>query len=744
MADRLQGQQKSTGDDAARGPSEEGDLVGGKFTPQQIQRLRAIRAARKYNRDQHPDLAARFLAATGIDPLTINAVRAWQREHGLKADGKIGPETARVAEESAPKSPVDQASGEGAQEAASGEKDAAPSSGAAAGAKPASSPASLAASGQASEADEAREAGGGAAEDETPASKTDKEDAAPVRRVPLTDAYEMLTPVLAADVLPGSDGGLEVVNQARLRIFDADGAIKSALVEGNPAVKAGLAFLSEQDANWQSHVDQVVGAFKQLLQPIAQELAVKGGAAKPAGGGAGGANATLTSAHEAPAGSGHGHGHGGHHPNASKESLAGQPKNAAANGSAGAPASSAAAGETVEQKTAELEKRIQAGQLDPEAAVGELAAYAQAHGGMTSQAIGLMDRLRNAKPGNAEAPHAAGAAGAPMLAGAGNAAHDGGKNQALGAGDQVLHDGHVVPVFPATPEGVVAAAYYELHRGDKRSIDDIMKDDSGGRTAQGAQAAHEGHVEGAKGGTNDDRAGAQKIATFTETKGKKGHRVTETSELGPIETYIAQVGVDPHAGIPWCGSFATYVYRRAGIKTPSLAFSLDVPDRLAQMAAKGEGGAYYRMTGDEHTKRKHGKKDKEYGGDFQEGKAGKEQDYDDKAIKSTSQLDIRAGDVFWQEHSAKSGHVGIIVGVHKTETEVTVVTVEGNASDQVTSKVHKITVDGSGKVTSGFKGWGRPPELGGAAAPDTGGDEPKWMKETEDRSSHQKGNDRDR
>jgi hypothetical protein len=348
------------------------------------------------------------------------------------------------------------------------------------------------------------------------------------------------------------------------------------------------------------------------------------------------------------------------------------------------------------------------------------------------------------------ATHGVSAPNPSPLPSAGAAMHDGGAGHALGEGDEVFTTdakgkSRVIAAFPSTPEGVVAAAFYELHRGDKRPLAEIMADSSEAKTTRNERAAKEGkhevtHTNKKTGekytaieGTNDDAAGKMVI-------GHKAGKITESGALGPVEAYVESV----HAslGIPWCGSFATFVYRRAGIDVQTLQYSLDVPNVLASSATRNAQGQYYHTTGKEGSAKVAGRNG--YVGQLEEGEHGKSQKYHKHEVKSLEHLDIRPGDVFWQEHASQGGHVGIIVGVHRTANTVTVVTIEGNASDQLLSKVHTVSVDGSGQVKSTFKGWGRPAELAGAPAQTTDAEEPEWIKNAEHRYKHSKDTGRDR
>ncbi|HEX4417443.1 MAG TPA: DUF4157 domain-containing protein [Kofleriaceae bacterium] len=316
------------------------------------------------------------------------------------------------------------------------------------------------------------------------------------------------------------------------------------------------------------------------------------------------------------------------------------------------------------------------------------------------------------------------------------ARHDGGEGMPLGQGDDVWDaDGHVIVVFPATAEGVVQAAFYELHRGRERSLEDILHDDTAERTTPGAHVAHEGsarvavtRADGTTGtqleGTNTDIAGSQPI----------GHRGRRRTAIGPVDAYLRSAGRSPR--VPWCGSFATFIYLRCGLiaadrgATDSMAASHEVPDVMARLGDADHPGAYHRFTGDEH----HHGHARTYDGDLQDG----EHSADGASFPSTTSFatalafDIRPGDVFWMEHDRATGHVGIIVGVHRTEQEVTMVMIEGNADNQVRTRTRYIRVAAAAEgtqpqVTSDIKGWGRPPGLQGGAPVETGGTQPAWM-----------------
>ena len=314
----------------------------------------------------------------------------------------------------------------------------------------------------------------------------------------------------------------------------------------------------------------------------------------------------------------------------------------------------------------------------------------------------------------------------PFLADAHDAVHDGDETHALGAGDEVFDaSGKVIAAFPATPDGVVSAALYELHRGERRSLRDIRQDDTAGRVKRGAQAAREKRVPNATGtktvGANTDDADGQVIGHL------RGGRAAR-----PIDAYLHSAKTESKN--PWCGAFATFAYQRAGIVTESLAYSLNVEHALARAGNKEQHGAYYRINASKENHR--------FSGELQEGS------YDQKkaryltheTVESGLDIDIRAGDVLWLQHDKESGHVGIIIGVHKTAKDVRIVTVEGNVGDKLDTRTHTLTVGANNRCSATFKGWGRPPELqsepAGSRAPggETDADAdgcPDWIEEAQ-------------
>jgi hypothetical protein len=78
--------------------ADQGDSGPGGLSPMAVRNLRlrrTVHAANAFN-ESHPDLVAEFLKLTGVQR-TFQSVKAWQLSHGLKADGKIGPDTVQAA-----------------------------------------------------------------------------------------------------------------------------------------------------------------------------------------------------------------------------------------------------------------------------------------------------------------------------------------------------------------------------------------------------------------------------------------------------------------------------------------------------------------------------------------------------------------------------------------------------------------------------------------------------------------------
>jgi hypothetical protein len=316
-----------------------------------------------------------------------------------------------------------------------------------------------------------------------------------------------------------------------------------------------------------------------------------------------------------------------------------------------------------------------------------------------------------------------------VLATAGKAFHDGGADKALGADDEVFEYvnglNHIIPVFPSTPEGLVEAALYELHRGDKRSMADILADHSVKRWERGKNAAIESDGKGGfskgKTGINDDgkatsdgSSGVRAVGHVTLTK--KHQIVQADAATGPIQAYKTAAGMgtfstgrDPM----WCGAFVTYCLARCGIDAGSLAYAPTVGSTIAKAGGRMFHFDTTEVKVDDGNDRH--KNQYKYGGNYYEGQSGdgKASHATKREIHSGKEIDIRPGDVFYSRK-----HTGLIVGVNRQDRQIVLRTVEGNSSDQVRSQTRVIEIDKDGHVVSAnFEGWGRPAPFGQFEAP---------------------------
>jgi len=305
----------------------------------------------------------------------------------------------------------------------------------------------------------------------------------------------------------------------------------------------------------------------------------------------------------------------------------------------------------------------------------------------------------------------------------GKAFHDGGKEKELGAGDEAIevlnNQEHIVPVFPATPDGMVMAALYELHRGDKRSMAEIMADHSAAHWQHGEDAAVEQTTKGDwkhGRGLNDDGDATkhgQVVGHAAKAKGK-GQLIHLDSPVGPIQAYKTSAGMgtfsqgkDPM----WCGAFVTFCLARCGIDVGTLKYVPAIGSALAKYGGTLFSFGYTQLDdggGDAH------KAKYSYQGGYSEGNAGDTQKkLQKKELHSAEGIDIRPGDIFYSHK-----HTGIIVGVNKQPNQIVLRTIEGNSGDAVVSNVKTVEVDKKGVVTSApFWGWGRPAPFGAFAAP---------------------------
>jgi hypothetical protein len=306
--------------------------------------------------------------------------------------------------------------------------------------------------------------------------------------------------------------------------------------------------------------------------------------------------------------------------------------------------------------------------------------------------------------------------------------HDGGKDKELGKGDEAIEmidvngklSAHIVPVFPKSPEGMVMAAMYELHRGDKRSMAEVMADHTAGHWERGKDAAVEQTTKGdwIKGrGLNDDGDATKhgQVVGHVDTATKvKGQLVHSESPIGPIQAYKTSAGMGTFsqgADPMWCGAFVTYCLARCGIEPGTLKYVPTIGSTIAKAGGQlfGFGATELDDGGGDIHKAKYS-----YGGSYSEAKAGETQKKLKKQdLKSAEGIDIRPGDIFYTHK-----HTGIIAGVNKTPTQIVIRTIEGNAGDKVISNVRTIEVDKKGVVTSApFYGWGRAAEFGEFSAP---------------------------
>jgi len=261
------------------------------------------------------------------------------------------------------------------------------------------------------------------------------------------------------------------------------------------------------------------------------------------------------------------------------------------------------------------------------------------------------------------------------------------------------------------------AALYELHRGETRSMAEIMADHTASEWTRGKDAAVEQTAQGdwKKGvGLNDDGDATkhgQVVGHVAENKKENGQLVEADSPIGPIQAYKTAAGMgtfsqgkDPM----WCGAFVTYCLARCGVDAGSLKYVPSIAGKIAK-----QGGSIFEIDskqlsdggGDRH------KAKFEYKGGYSEGKAGEnEKQLQKKKLDSADGIDIRPGDIFYTDK-----HTGIIAGVNKTPTQIVLRTIEGNSADKVQSNVKTIEVQNGVITSSSIKGWGRPAEFGALA-----------------------------
>jgi hypothetical protein len=372
--------------------------------------------------------------------------------------------------------------------------------------------------------------------------------------------------------------------------------------------------------------------------------------------------------------------------------------------------------------------------------------------------------------------------------------------------------------FPPTPQGVVQAALYELHRGEARPFAETLGDPTLDKLRRGPAAPTEGKAR-----QNDDaatpsisrnqeeqgfglrgtfatemrirevrekhRAALDRLAELHTQisdfeEGRKKHRdvlpdvlakytgnkkelaviarqlaahpevkalfATEkqavSQSVGHVETPGDRAHHHPveavgsiraslmvgygYAGqgrkqAPWCASFAAYVYARCGINVGAgFSAAFRAPRALAALSG---AEAFHRAAVDAaHGEKQEPSKDKPHTFYYASHALSRVKSYDgaprkpqeiplhlepiDLGGRGAAGIDIRPGDAAWMMHNPGEGHVMVVIGVHHEIDSVFVVTVEGNADNQVQSRSHRLQWKG-GKLTGDLVGWGRPPEL---------------------------------
>ena len=215
--------------------------------------------------------------------------------------------------------------------------------------------------------------------------------------------------------------------------------------------------------------------------------------------------------------------------------------------------------------------------------------------------------------------------------------------------------------------------------------------------------------------SNEDAPGTPPIGTLSD------------QPVGPIRSYLELGGLWEDAQnrqLPWCGSFAAFVYARCGVDVKKGFMSAyRVPRQLSLMA----GSTCYirRDTGDKATGQPFSTGGATYFASYSLSTVSPTPDNGEPpqsvSLKTQSiplpgadDLDIRPGDVAWLMHDPVHGHVMVVVAVRRNDHSVDVVTVEGNANNRVQPGVHTINLVG-GEIRGEIIGWGRPGAT--AAAP---------------------------
>jgi hypothetical protein len=308
-----------------------------------------------------------------------------------------------------------------------------------------------------------------------------------------------------------------------------------------------------------------------------------------------------------------------------------------------------------------------------------------------------------------------------------DAFHDGSDSNGIGASDQVLADGTssgrvtaatVKNAFECSAAGVVQAALYELHRGDRRTFADVLADATRARFGRGPAAADEGAAM-----NNEDAPGTPPIGTLG---GKPA---------GPIRCYLELGGSWDSAlnlQLPWCGSFAAFVYARCGIDVKKGFMSaFRVPRQLSMMP---QSVVYMRRdTGDPSTGQPFSTSASTYSASYTLSTVQPTRDtsqqpqsvslsFSSLDLPSADTLDIRPGDVAWLMHDRTHGHVMVVAAVRRNDHSVDLVTIEGNANNRVQHNVRSISLIG-GRISGPVIGWGRPGAIAAAAPPDAASDQ---------------------
>lgn len=318
------------------------------------------------------------------------------------------------------------------------------------------------------------------------------------------------------------------------------------------------------------------------------------------------------------------------------------------------------------------------------------------------------------------------------------------KGSGLGVGMEILREGACDTIkyadvrgqaFPKTPEGVVQAALYFVHLGEKKTFQEILSDQTRARFTPAETAPQE------SGSSNNDRA----LAGTPEAKHEKqpaiavGHIGTgkHRTAIGPIRAFHEigndSYGKDKKKQLPWCGSFAATVYALCGINMgEGIASAVKAPKKLASTP----GAVAYERANMNKTK-----KVKIPQGKDKEGKPMEREilayepsstlskikpqtlkkgqtvddvkvDFEGMKVNGVGMINIGPGFMAWKHHNMEQGHVMIVLATKHMEDGVAVVTAEGNFSDALQTRSYKISYDSkTGAIGGDIAGWGAPPEI---------------------------------